>query len=102
MKTESAKLGLRVSLRRGREGFLAMTATRRLAQYPRGSESNLTPARCRTILRDDDTSLTLEAGGATLLPQRLGRILGPAPQPGIALYSFDCPHRCPLPAANII
>jgi len=102
MKTESAKLGLRVSLRRVAEAFLAMTATGRLAQDPRGSESNLTPARRRTLLGDDDTSLTLEAGGATLLSQRLGRILGPAPHPSIALYSLDCPHRCCLLTVNII
>src|SRR6266487_3525138 len=101
MKTESAKLGLRMS-RRVWEDCLAMTATGRLAQYLRGSEGNLTAARCRAVLRDDDTSRTLAAGGATLLPQRLGRILGPAPQPGIALYRLDCPHRCDLLATKII
>src|SRR5438105_3840757 len=93
MKTESAKLGLRVSFRRVLEGFLAMTATGRLAQYPRSSEGNLAPARRRTILGDNDRSLTLEACGATFLSQRLGRILGPAPYSSIALYSLDCPHR---------
>src|SRR5213593_345675 len=102
MKTESAKLGLRVSLRRVSERFLAMTATGRLAQYPRGSEGDLTPARGRTLLGDDDTSLTLEARGATLLSQRLGRILGPTPQPSIAPYRLDCPHRCCLLTAKII
>src|SRR6266496_1233896 len=102
MKTESAKLGLRVSLRGVWEDFLAMTATGRLAQYLRGSEGDRTPARCGTVLRDDDTSRALVAGGATLPPQRLGRILGPAPQPGIALYRLDCPHRCDLLATKII
>ena|SRR5216110_795523 len=101
MKTESAKLGLRIS-RDVWEDFLAMTATGRLAQYLRGSKGNLTPARGRAVLRDDDTSRTLVAGGATLPPQRLGRILGPAPQPGIALYRLDCPHRSDLLGANII